>query len=377
MTTLKKVARVFVIGIAVLAVGSLISGFWLYRIAANSETDISSSITESDLEALAAFLQQRALQGQAREPSQAADDLQVRLLSSDAEQFREEAVRVSDTTAMTELSQVSSGALQDLLEGEVSSQFPYIWPYVMAGSFNVIGNALGDDPIIGFYNPYFDVVLLTRWRFRDHTQTETDIGFKLMEAVPITGQAFFEMRSSLATDEPVWADSEGIFEGRLVNAARAFVATFEERYPPLSRDSVSQLAGAGDDAVSRRTAVSVTENRVFFLLRWVIDAQNPDAPVNYADAIEQLQSALAADSTDDLEELLPKDNPQDASIFFELGADIREGMKPYLVVEENVIFIDPIRFSTGFISAYFQMTDDEYEPALVALFSMETSDASD
>ena len=98
---------------------------------------------------------------------------------------------------VAELPQVAPGALQVLLEGEISTQFPLIWPYVVAGSFTVIGNALGNDPIVAFYNPYFDVALLTRWSFNDHTETETEVGFKLMEAVPMTGRAFIEnMRAS-------------------------------------------------------------------------------------------------------------------------------------------------------------------------------------
>jgi hypothetical protein len=71
--------------------------------------------------------------------------------------------------------------------------------------------------------------------------------------------------------------------------------------------------------------------------------------------------------------LLPKDNPQAAEMFFQLDPDIREGMKPYLVVDKNVIFIDPINLPTGFISVYFNPVDKTYVPGLVSLFNLEGS----
>ena len=48
-------------------------------------------------------------------------------------------------------------------------------------------------------------------------------------------------------------------------------------------------------------------------------------------------------------------------------------MKPYLVIEKNVIFIDPINLPTAFISVYFEPADKGYVPGLVTLFNLEAS----
>jgi len=371
MIKLKKLLRVVIIFFAVFAIGILIAGVWVYRVSATWEPDMTSFLSDEDVVTLQVFLDRHTLEGAKNEPSEAVDGMQMLALGYDAGQFRDDAVETSTIKAMAELPQVAPGALQDLLEGEVSAEFPLIWPYVMSGSFMVIGNSLGTDPIVAFYNPYFDVALLTKWSFNDYTETEEETGFKLMEAVPSTGRAFIENRSSLATDQPIWTDSEGIFEVRIVNAAQEFVAAFEKRFPPFGRESVVQLTG--DDTAAKSAAISVAENRVFFLMRWIIEAQDPKAPVNYADAIKQLKKALSADYPDKLEALLPEDNPQTAGMFFQLGSDIREEMRPYLVVDKNVIFIDPINLPTAFISVYFQPVEDEYIPALVALFNLDAS----
>lgn len=367
MITLKSFTRVAVIAIATVASGLLISGVWVWYSALQTQQDMTLMPTDLD-PTVRVFLNRQMPAPPSGELADEVDSTQLLLLNYAIVNFRDGAVRAAKAQAMAELPQVAPPALQDLLEGEISSEFPYIWSYVLAGSFVVMGNSLGEYPIVGFYNPYFDVVLLTKWRFMDDTETN-EIGYKLVHAVPVTGLAFLEDRSSLATDQPIWNDSKAPFEVRIVNAAQDFVTSFEERYPPFGRESVVQLP----DAAAARIASSVVENRAFYLLQWVRDAQNPNAPVNYAAAIKQLRGALSAASPDELEALLPEDNPQSAGMFFQFGPDVRAGMKPYLVVEKNVIFIDPINLPTAFISVYFEPADEDYVPELVMLFNLAAS----
>lgn len=374
MITFKRVSLIIII---VIVSGLLLSGIFIWL-----TTDISEqeAIWEQEMKSeLAAFdsatvrtsLTEYMLKEPKSEPSESVDEMKLLLLGYDVEQFRDGAIKVSKTKAITELPQVTPGVLQGLLGSEISAQFPYIWSYIMAGSITVLGNTLSDEPIVAFYNPYFDVILLTKWRLEAQSDTAAKTGFKLIEALPVTGRAFNENRDSLPTDQPIWTDSEVLFEVRMVNAAQNFVTTFEDYYPPFERDATVQLADVEVAAID--AAISVAENRVFAMLRWLIDAQNPDATVNYAGAIKQLQSALSMDTPDELETLLPTDNPQMAAAFFELSPDIRKGMKPYLVIDKQVIFIDPINFPTGFITVYFEPTDTGYIPALVALFNLEAS----
>lgn len=364
MKTPKITRRRIILAIPViLASGLLLAGFltWLTAVPTTPDGD--------DAESAQAVFKQQMLKAPETDPAKTADELQLLALGNEVGKFRDGAVTASDTKAMAQLPEVAPGALQDFLKGEISAKFPIIWPYVISGSFIVMGNALGDEPIVAFYNPYFDVAILTKWNFKDETETKTAPSFKLVEAVPITGRAFLENRSSLATDQPVWTDSEALFEVRIVKAAQDFVAAFEERYPPFGLDSVALSADPG----AASSALALAEDRVFFLLRWVIDAQDPAAPVNYAAAIKQLRGALSAPSADKLAALLPKDNPQAADAFFELGPEIRKGMKPYLVIDKNVIFISPIKLPTGFISVYFTPAAKGYAPELVSLFNLEAS----
>ena len=346
--------------------GIVILGFLIYGfcILLNAIAAKRSGLTAEDPRAF--FEQQVKATGDAQN---ATDCLQLVALDSDVEKFRAGAIRAADTKTFTELPEAAPGALQDFLHGKISAKLPYIWQYVISGSFIVIGNALGDEPVVAFYNPYFDVAILTKWSFKDQTETKTKPGFKLMQAIPVTGRAFLENRPSLSTDQPIWTDSKALFEVRIVKAAQDFVTAFEKRYPPFGRDSVVLSADAG----ATGTAIALAEGRVFSLLRWVIDAQNPRAPVNYVEGINSLRDALSASSPAKLAALLPKDNPQNAEIFFRLPPEIRKGMKPYLVIDRNVIFLDPRNLPTGFISVYFPPAPEGYSLGLAALFNLEGS----
>ena len=347
-----------VLGIVIL--GFLIYGFCIWLTSSTPKTVDGTKDPR-------AFFTQYVKTASAGDAENMAYALQLTALDSAVESFRAGAVGAADTNAMTKLPEVAPGALQDLMRGQVSAKFPYIWPYVISGSFFVIGNSLSDDPVVAFYNPWFDVALITKWSFKDLAGAKA--GFRLMQAIPVSGRAFLENRASLNKDKPIWSGSSALFEVRIVNAAHQFIAAFEQRYPPFGRDSATLAA----DNTTVATAISLAENRVFSLLRWVIDAENPAAPINYAEGIKSLRDALSASSPAKLSALLPKDNPQDADTFFRLPPEIRKGMKPYLVVDRNVIFLDPRNLPTGFISVYFPPDGAGYSLGLAALFNLEAS----
>jgi len=316
------------------------------------------------IDAFAGFLAYRLKEGPKGSPSQEVGDTQLIALGHDVEKFRGAAVMVDDTKALAGLPEVAPGAFDDFLKGEISAKFPFIWPYVIAGSLTMMANALGDEPVAAFYNPYFDVAILTKWKFE--AEAAAGPGYQLIEAVPVSGRAFLENRATQSTDQPIWADSPArLFEIGIVKAVENFVAAFEERYPPYGHDAVVLSSDAG----SANVAVALVEERVFFLMRWVIDAQDASAEVNYSAAIQQLREALSDSSPDKLEALLPRDNPQRAEFFFDLDDGVCEGMRPYLVVKRNVIFVNPL-FPKVFLSVYFEPGDAGYRPELVALFNL-------
>lgn len=298
-------------------------------------------------------------------PSREMEMLQILVVEGVSGDFRQAAVMVQDTQSLANLPQVMPGAFGEFLQGEVSAKFPLIWPYVLSGSSVVLGNTLSAEPIVAFYNPYFDVAILTKWAFR--TDSDREPGFRMVEAYPVNGRAFIENRASVAEDQPIWAGSDAkLFELGLVKAAQNFMTAFKERYPPAGNE-IADLSGLASSAA---VALSTVEDRVFYLMRWVIDAQNPDAEVNYADGIKQLHEALSASSEGKLQKLLPEANPQKSDVFFNLPRAVREGMQPYLVIDKNVIFVNPLLASQFFLSVYFEQGSEEYQPELVLLFDL-------
>jgi len=299
---------------------------------------------------------------------------QLHLLEATAEHFRVHAVIAAKAADISQLKQVTPGAIQGLLEGEVSQSYPYIWSYFLAGSFPIFGHALSDSPIIAYYNPYFDLALMTQWEVTatSHAAAVTDTtttDFKLSKAWPVTGRAFIENRDSLASDTPSGSEASTLFEIKIVNAAQTFTNSFEDRYPPFERT----VAVLHLNAETEQQSISIAENRIFSLLQWVSEARSHLAPVNYANEIETLQGSIAATSSDELSTLLPANNPQSAQELFLLPQNVRTGMTPYMVIDKNVIFIDPINLPTAFISAYFEPSEEKHTLALAVLFDLHTS----
>lgn len=332
---------------------------------------VSYCIPDPEEEAMAArfdaLIEYRMQEEPRSEPTEEIDNTQLIALDFEMRQFRQGVAMVKDTGGISELSQVLPGAFEPFQGGEVSTKFPLLWPYAFSGSSMVIGNALSGEPVVAFYNPYFDVAVLTQWKF----ETTGAPGFKLKSAYPVTGRAIVENRASLATDMPIWNDyNEVILETRFVMATKAFTDAFEATFAPAGRT----VADLSSYAAQAPTALANCEDRVFFAIKWVIDAQNPDAPVNYAGGIKDVRKALSAPLKGNLELLLPEGNPQDAEQFFVLDQAVREGMQPYMVMEQNVIFVNPLLVSSMFISVHFVPGTKEYKPALVALFSLDPED---
>lgn len=319
-----------------------------------------------DAASVRSFLEKKMVKVPESETVTEMDDLQVLALGRDVGEFRDGAVLSASVAALGKLPRVRPGVFREFENGEISRRFPPIWPYVFAGSFIVLGEALGDDPVVAFFNPFFDVAILTRWRFMDEAESGASAGFHMIEAAPMTGTAFLADRKSKDSDQPHWANSEGLFEVMLVKSARNFVNQFEKRYPPFGHATkgISNEEGGPD-------AVAIIEKRVFALLKWVIDAQNPTAPRNYAAGLKELRAALSAPSQGRLEGWLPPGNPQGAEIFFRLDPALRGGIKPYLVVDELVILIDPLRLPIGFVAVRFQPTAAGWVPKVVGLFNLE------
>ncbi len=340
----------------------------------NPETYSKSVDIDQRLSKAQETLRQQKIESPSDE--KALEKAQLRLLETTAEHFRVHAVIAAKAVDISQFKQVKFGAMQGLLDGEVSQNYPYIWSYFLAGSFPIFGHALSDSPIIAYYNPYFDLALMTQWEKTATSDVvkvkDTTTGFNLIKAWPVTGRAFIEKRDSLASDTPSGSEADILFEIKIVNAAQTFTNSFEDRYPPFERTVVAQHI----NAETEQQSISIAENRIFSLLQWVSEARSHSAPINYANEIESLQISLSETSPDELSALLPANNPQSAQELFLLPQNVRTGMTPYMVIDKNVIFIDPINLPTAFISAYFEPSEEKYRLALAVLFDLHTSYSS-
>jgi len=329
---------------------------------------INSSAQDGfDAASVRSFLKKRMVHVPKSKPVSVKDDYRMLVLGKAIGDFRTTAVLASKIDVTAQLSHSAKGSLKALQDGKFSRQFPYIWPYVIAGSFCVVGNSLSEEPVAALYNPYFDVAILTRWSVTTQAGKGDKVSYELTEAVPVSGRAFLGNRSSRREDQPVWTGSKAAFEVKFVEAAQNFVRAFERRYSPFGRE----VAGNFQDSDGTKNAVATIELRVMHALKWVRDAQDASAQVNYASEIKKVQGALASPFSSQLERMLPDINPQNAGIFFRLGSEIRKGMKPYLVVDRTVILIDPVNLPLGFISLHVEQDKETGPVGLMALFNLE------
>jgi len=367
LTRLKPLLRLVYIIFGLYVVAVLL---YVMVILFNPETASTSKPVSAEIDQRLSQAQESWEQKKIASPlnAQALQKAQLILLEATAEHFRTHSVTASEISNMSQFQQVRPGALARLLNAEISQTYPYIWSYLLAGSFPLFGHGLSDSPIVAYYNPYFDLALMTQWDITAASDTTSTSIFKLKKAWPVTGRAFIESRASLASDTPPGSEPGTLFEVKIVHAAQAFTNSFEARYLPFERTTIALSI----DAEVEQQSISIAENRIFSLLQWVSDARSISAPVNYANGIESLQGALAANSPDQLKALLPVNNPQSAEELFILPQTIRSGMTPYMVIDKNVIFIDPIKLPTAFISAYFEPEGVEYTLALALLFDLHT-----
>lgn len=108
-------------------------------------------------EEIAGFIENQMLELPEDEQIEVLQDMELLVLADDVGVFRQAAAEASTIDAVAALPEVEPQALDEFVNGEISKKFPYVWPYVLSGSIYALGQIRGAEPIVAFYNPYFDV----------------------------------------------------------------------------------------------------------------------------------------------------------------------------------------------------------------------------
>lgn len=256
-----------------------------------------------------------------------------------AMKFREMAVDHPKLDAWKRSDLVRTGALERLEGGKITQAYRELWSWVLMGSQVMAGNTMSDQPVVAFYNPFIDAALLTTWTHVD------DKGWRMADAVPITGAAMVGRRGSRPGDRPGYGKAaSGGLDEKLVGNSKRFVAAFESAYPAFGR-SVRALPA---DAASVSAALSYVEDSSYTFIGWVRDAMNPKAKLNYVTLLRYFHSAWRDDSPEKLADLI-EPNPISAESLFRIKQPVRARMLPYVVLPNLALFVDP-HTADGFLS---------------------------
>jgi hypothetical protein len=258
--------------------------------------------------------------------------------------FRQAATAVDARPAIARCQ--GEAALAFLTGRKAYREAPVIWGYFFCGAVVLGGHMESARPVIAFYNPFLDAVLVTQWS-RENGQ-------------PRMVAADFGIASELAGEPPArprqarWLAqmSKQPLPDALHAQYAAYVAAFTRQYPVESTRvvdlRVSPGAAAACAAVESQAASSYTTLHAL---------QDPDSP-QYNPDIEKLRQALAAGDAAALARLLPARNPMAAAELAKQPAAVRQQAIPLYGITgqgHTLVLFAPISAPRFYLIAEWKM----------------------
>lgn len=188
-----------------------------------------------------------------------------------------------------------------LTESPLFRKAPAIWSYFFSGTVILGGHMESPKPVVAYYNPYLDAVLLTQW--------ERVEGKALIRAADLRIASRMAGQATLNPKLAWWVAelSRRPAPVGLKEQYAAFLKAFARDFP-VDATAVVTL-GSHPDAVEARTVI---ERQAVASFANLAHLQNPTAPVHKPE-LAALREALKSGDALLLEKLLPRDNPMTAA----------------------------------------------------------------
>lgn len=220
-------------------------------------------------------------------------------------------------------------ALGFITSSDSFQKTPAIWSYFFCGAVVLGGNMESSQPVVAFYNPFLDGVLLTQW-------TRQGDKSRLVAADLRIGSEMAGQKS--ANPELAWWLLE-MGKRPLPVVMReqytAFVKAFTKKYP-VDSHSVAKIT-ASKDVAAVRTIIERQAGSVFLNL---IALEKPSSP-SYSPELKLLKKALAQDNAKSLAKLMPAKNLMTAEEIIKQPANLRQRAVPVyaLITPANLIVL--------------------------------------
>jgi hypothetical protein len=218
-------------------------------------------------------------------------------------------------------------ALRIIVDSPMYKEAPAVWSYFFSGSIILGGNLESPNPIIAFYNPFLDGVLLTQWDMQGGSPQI--IGADLRIASRMTAQ-------KAANPSLAWWVSEMSkrpIPQVLKEQYNAFLPAFTREFP-VDSNQVIKLE-AGQEAANSR---AILERQAMASFANLVNLQNPKSPV-FSQDLATLKKALRTGDVPALARMMPANNPMKAETLAGQPGWIRQSAVPMYALAGNTKMI--------------------------------------
>jgi hypothetical protein len=196
---------------------------------------------------------------------------------------------------------------------------PAAWAYFFSTTVMVLGNQATAEPVVGYYSPFLDAVVLTRWRTDDG-------GRPMMVGGSLRSGHELESRQPAAPPAlPRWLSADGPAQASLAQQHRGFLAAFSRQFPPSPATAWESYAAPSPMTLQATGALAVTQALTMCALA---DGPNKE----FCAALKALRLAVGRGDAGELTRMVPLGNPLSVSEIAGLPAPFRGLMSPVFAV---------------------------------------------
>jgi hypothetical protein len=221
--------------------------------------------------------------------------------------------------------------LSFLSQPDSSETRPLVWSAFMASSLVLMGHVDSPEPVVAFYNPLYDAVLITRWAASQGSPKIVAADLRLASAIS-SGSSAAPPEFATWLKEMANSPAPDVLKGQYTR----FLKAFEKAFPPRAK-SIARLAVSVNAA---KTATFV-ENQAVDALRNVLAVQQAES-ANYNPRLKELRTALAERDKTALEQLVPKTSATSAGVLLEMPMVLSKTLVPCYALlgqKDSMVFL--------------------------------------
>lgn len=233
----------------------------------------------------------------------------------------------------------------------------------MTGALVLTGHADSAEPIVAFYNPLYDAVLITRWSAAGDWPEIVAADMRVASRMAAGGNGPLPRYAS-------WLDAMAKKPAPEVikDEYTAFLKAFERAYPP--RATTAAALPVSDDA---EKVAAFVEGQALDAVGGVAAIQRVGNP-RYNARLKELRDALARRDKEALSKLVPSDSATSAGVLAERPADVLQTLVPCYVLlseKDSLVFLQDTALPRCYMLVVFRHDPTPRDAVVRSVFFFE------